>query len=205
MRGMLTSGKCEKKPSQDVSILPPATAKESDESYSEDAATGRSTEGADGAVPEESDEELESFDDGHGLDENDGPRLDDIVGPGRPQRERHPRSWHQDYDMEYAAYALTVVPYVQDVPKSLAKAQKRDDWCRWQQAVDQEMSSMLKNEIWGQVQLPADRTSITSKGGFKVKRGVNGEPDSYKALLVAKGFTQRYGFDYCETYSPLAK
>jgi hypothetical protein len=40
---------------------------------------------------------------------------------------------------------------------------------------------------------------------FKVKHGVNGEVERYKAKLVARGFTQKFGVDYNETFAPVAK
>lgn len=67
------------------------------------------------------------------------------------------------------------------------------------------MDSLKKNGTWKLAKLPANRTPITNKWIFKVKRGVDGAPDRYKARLVARGFSQRYGIDYCETYSPVAK
>ena len=41
--------------------------------------------------------------------------------------------------------------------------------------------------------------------GFKTKRGAMGELLKYKARLVIKGFLQRYGIDYDETYAPVMK
>ena len=40
---------------------------------------------------------------------------------------------------------------------------------------------------------------------FKTKLNEKGEVDKYKARLVAKGYKQRYGIDYTEVFSPVAR
>ncbi len=63
----------------------------------------------------------------------------------------------------------------------------------------------MVNNRWTLVPLPPGRKPVSCKWVFKIKQGVNGEVERYKARLVARGFTQTYGVDYNETFAPVAK
>ncbi|KAM2889718.1 hypothetical protein FF1_013304 [Malus domestica] len=67
-----------------------------------------------------------------------------------------------------------------------------------------EMDSMYQNQVWTLVDLPNGIIPVGDKWVFKRKIGVDGNVKTYKASLVAKGYRQREGIDYEETFSPIA-
>ncbi|GJT33875.1 putative RNA-directed DNA polymerase [Tanacetum coccineum] len=75
---------------------------------------------------------------------------------------------------------------------------------KWLDAMNAEMQSMKDNQVWRLVDLPPNGKTVGSKWLFKKKTDMDGNVHTYKAHLVAKGFTQTYGVDYEETFSPVA-
>lgn len=59
--------------------------------------------------------------------------------------------------------------------------------------------------MWHLVPPRYGRNLIDCKRVFKFKQRVDGTIDRYKDRLVAKGFKQRYGIDYADTFSPVVK
>ncbi|RVX00945.1 Retrovirus-related Pol polyprotein from transposon TNT 1-94 [Vitis vinifera] len=68
-----------------------------------------------------------------------------------------------------------------------------------------EMSSIKCNDVWDLVELPNSAKTIGCKWVFKTKKDSLGNIERYKVRLVAKGFTQKEGIDYTETFSPVSK
>ena len=76
---------------------------------------------------------------------------------------------------------------------------------KWQEAVNEELMAIKKNNTWQLTDLPKGYKAIDVKWVYKIKVKANGEIDRYKARLVAKGFEQREGYDYEEIFSPVAR
>ncbi|GKA70191.1 retrotransposon protein, putative, ty1-copia subclass, partial [Tanacetum coccineum] len=75
---------------------------------------------------------------------------------------------------------------------------------KWLEAMNAEMQSMKDNQVLNLVDLPFNCKTVRSKWIFKKKTDMDGNMHTYKAHLVAKGFTQTYEVDYEETFSPVA-
>ena len=88
------------------------------------------------------------------------------------------------------------------IPRNIHEALESNEW---KKVVQEEMAALTKNNTWKLVPRPKDKRTVGCKWVFTVKYKVDGSVDRYKARLVAKGFTQTYGVDYLETFTPVAK
>jgi hypothetical protein len=73
------------------------------------------------------------------------------------------------------------------------------------QAMDDDVRALIKNKTWYLVPPQKGSNIIDCKWIYKIKRKQDGSLDRYKTRLVAKGFKQRYGIDYEDTFSPVVK
>lgn len=90
-------------------------------------------------------------------------------------------------------------------PTDVKEAMESDESIHWKKAMDAEMLSHQKNQTWELTELPQKCKAIAGKWVFKRKMKSNGEIDRHKARFVAKGFSQQYGRDYHETFSPVVR
>lgn len=71
--------------------------------------------------------------------------------------------------------------------------------------MDCELSVMKTNNTWDVIPLPNDKNLVGCRWIYKIKYGSDEKIERYKARLMAKGFSQKEGIDYFETYSLVAK
>jgi hypothetical protein len=71
--------------------------------------------------------------------------------------------------------------------------------------MDAEYEALETNQTWHLVPPEGIKNIIDCRWVYKVKRKADGSFDRNNARLVAKGFKQRYGIDYEDTFSPVVK
>jgi hypothetical protein len=90
-------------------------------------------------------------------------------------------------------------------PNSFDEAVNRKESRQWKLAIKEQLCSLEANYTWEVVDKPKGINLISTKWVFKVKMLPNGQIDKYKARLCARGFTQEYGVDYFETFTPVIR
>nr|CAN80247.1 hypothetical protein VITISV_027801 [Vitis vinifera] len=121
----------------------------------------------------------------------------------RSTRNPHPiynfLSYHR-LSSPYSAFVFAISSV--SLPKSTPEALSHSGW---RQAMVDEMAALHSNDTWDLVVLPSGKSTVGCRWVYIVKVGPDGQVDRLKAHLVAKGYTQVYGSDYGDTFSPVAK
>ena len=105
----------------------------------------------------------------------------------------------------FGEWTNCVQEYVPEEPQTVKEALESEEKEEWLNAMKSEMKSLKKNCVWTLQSLPEGRNAVGCKWVFKIKLDAEGKVERYKARLVAQGFTQRYGIDYDETFSPVVR
>ena len=58
----------------------------------------------------------------------------------------------------------------------------------------------MKNDVWDIVSKPEGKSVVSSKWIYKIKHAGDGSIEKYKTRFVARGFSQKEGIDYEETF-----
>ena len=149
--------------------------------------------------------------------ENSPEEIEDMINAIVTEEEKVPDSSENEISLNYVAsrkiwnrdkaiiddafaynLALEIMAENEDhEPRSVEECKQRQDWPKWNNAIQAELDSLIKREVFGPVTRTPDGVKpVGYKWVFVRKRNENGEITRYKARLVAQGFSQRPGIDY---------
>ena len=100
------------------------------------------------------------------------------------------------------AQASNTEPYE---PKSYKEATTSPSSKQWKGGMSEEVHSLQENNTWDLVDLPKGRTVLRGRWVYTIKRGPKGEVTRFKARWVVRGFEQREGLDFNETFATVVK
>lgn len=107
-----------------------------------------------------------------------------------------------DSSMDIMAMAMLSID---EEPTSYEDALNSNNAENWLQVMNDEYHSLIQNETWTLVDEPNNQKVIDNKWVFKVKKNPDDSIERFKARLVVRGSTQKYGVDYMETFSPVVR
>jgi hypothetical protein len=102
----------------------------------------------------------------------------------------------------FGGYVALMSNIIDAEPSSFEEADKLQVW---KDAMLEEYVSILKNNVWDIVSRPKDKSVVSSKWFYKIKHAADGSVEKFKAIFVARGFTQKEGIDYEETFAPIVR
>ena len=90
---------------------------------------------------------------------------------------------------------------VEDDPINFRQVMESSNAQKWIDGMNEEIKSTKDNDVCYLVPLPEWAKPISYKWIFTTKRDLKSDVERYKARLITKGFTQKEGIDYTETFS----
>ena len=137
--------------------------------------------------PESSESQISEAQDHEDLQEGGSPRTLRDRGLLRPP-------------VRYEANCVTF-----NTPVSFRDAISGQNAEEWSRAINSELEAHKRNEIWTIVSRTQDQKLIDSTWVFKIVQNEDGSINKYKARLCARGFMQKHGLDYTETFAPVVR
>jgi hypothetical protein len=102
----------------------------------------------------------------------------------------------------FSSYMDLMCDILEKEPTCFEEAIQKKEWA---DAMTEEYQSIIKNDVWEIVPRLKSNDVVSSKWIFKIKHAADGSIEKYKSSFVVRGFSQKEGIDYEETFSPLAR
>jgi hypothetical protein len=102
----------------------------------------------------------------------------------------------------FSSYMDLMCNLLDEEPTCFEEAIQKKEWA---DAMTEEYQSIIKNDAWEIVPRPKGKDVVSSKWLFRIKHVADGSIEKYKAIFVARGFSQKEGIDYEETFAHVAR
>ena len=89
-------------------------------------------------------------------------------------------------------------------PECYEEAMQVETRKKWEQGMDEEMDSLVRNQTWDLVQLAVGKMALQNKWVYRLKEEDGGKK-RYTSRLMVNGFAQKKGIDFDEIFSPVVK
>lgn len=103
-----------------------------------------------------------------------------------------------------SAVAAGVAALEQQTPQTYRQAMASPHSAQWKAALDKEIRSCTEQEVWRLIrrdELPTGANVLPCKEVFKIKTDEHGTVTEYKARVTPKGFRQKHGVDFFDTFA----
>ena len=125
-----------------------------------------------------------------------------------PSRVRRKPDYYGDHVTEASDEQVQItIDYcyrlVSNVPLTFSEAVTSPNSKEWSSAMDEEMESLNDNNTFTLTTLPEGKKAVGGRWVYALKTNADGST-KFKARYVAKGYSQKQGVDYDETFSPTA-
>jgi hypothetical protein len=98
----------------------------------------------------------------------------------------------------FSSYMALMCDLLEKVPTCFEESIQKKEWA---DDMTEECQSIIKNDVWEIVPRPKSKDVVSSKWVLKIKHAIDGSIEKYKSRFVARGFSQKEGIDYEETFS----
>jgi hypothetical protein len=102
----------------------------------------------------------------------------------------------------FSSYMALMCDLIENEPTCFEGAIQKKEWA---DATTKEYQSIIKNDVWEIVPRAKRKDVVSSKWLYKIKHAIDGSIEQHKARFVARGFSQKEGIDYEDTFSPVVR
>jgi hypothetical protein len=102
----------------------------------------------------------------------------------------------------FSSYMSLMCDLVEKEPTCFEEVVQKKEWM---DSMTEEYQSIIKNYVWELFPGPKNKDVVSSKWIYKIKHKANESIEKHKARFVARGFSQKEGIEYEQTFAPVAR